>query len=106
MIDLALSVLPTDVGPSHIKLLLEWHEPTKYFNDMSDTFVEHESVQQLMDKLPTATSLTLEQCLEHYTKAETLSAEDAWRCPHCQKYLPVVKTLGLWSLPDIMVGPE
>lgn len=48
-------------------------------------------------------SLTLEQCLEHYTKAETLSAEDAWRCPHCQKYLPVVKTLGLWSLPDILV---
>lgn len=49
------------------------------------------------------TTLTLEQCLEHYTKAETLSAEDAWRCPHCQKYLPVVKTLGLWSLPDILV---
>lgn len=41
--------------------------------------------------------------MEHYTKAETLSAEDAWRCPHCQKYLPVVKTLGLWSLPDILV---
>ena len=41
--------------------------------------------------------------MEHYTKAETLSTEDAWRCPHCQKYLPVVKTLGLWSLPDILV---
>lgn len=41
--------------------------------------------------------------MEHYTKAETLSAEDAWRCPNCQKYLPVVKTLGLWSLPDILV---
>lgn len=32
-----------------------------------------------------------------------MSAEDAWRCPHCQQYLPVVKTLGLWSLPDILV---
>lgn len=55
------------------------------------------------NKIKGDTALTLEQCLEHYTKAETLSAEDAWRCPHCQKYLPVVKTLGLWSLPDILV---
>lgn len=57
----------------------------------------------LQTKIKGDSTLTLEQCLEHYTKAETLSAEDAWRCPHCQKYLPVVKTLGLWSLPDILV---
>lgn len=56
------------------------------------------------DKETDDSSLTLEDCLEHYTKAETLSAEDAWRCPNCQKYLPVVKTLGLWSLPDILVS--
>ncbi|KAL9701852.1 hypothetical protein quinque_005293 [Culex quinquefasciatus] len=103
MIDLALSVLPTDAGPAHVKLLIEWVNPERFFSDMTDPFVEHESVSQMKDKIPASSSLTLEQCLEHYTKAETLSAEDAWRCPHCQKYLPVVKTLGLWSLPDIMV---
>lgn len=57
----------------------------------------------MQNRIKGDTALTLEQCLEHYTKAETLSAEDAWRCPNCQKYLPVVKTLGLWSLPDILV---
>ncbi|XP_055318006.1 ubiquitin carboxyl-terminal hydrolase 31 [Sitodiplosis mosellana] len=103
MIDLALSVLPVDSGPQHVKLLLEWNEPDEFFCDTSDAFVEHESVSQLQNKIKGDTTLTLEQCLEHYTKAETLSAEDAWRCPHCQKYLPVVKTLGLWSLPDILV---
>lgn len=103
MIDLALSVLPTDAGPAHVKLLIEWTNPERFFSDMTDPFVEHESVGQMKEKIPANSSLTLEQCLEHYTKAETLSAEDAWRCPHCQKYLPVVKTLGLWSLPDIMV---
>lgn len=46
MIDLALSVLPTDVGPSHVKLVLEWAEPENYFCDMTDAFVEHESVSQ------------------------------------------------------------
>ncbi|XP_014102878.2 ubiquitin carboxyl-terminal hydrolase 43 isoform X1 [Bactrocera oleae] len=108
MIDLALSVLSSDAGPPHIKLLLEWTEPEEYFVDLSDQVVEDESVARLLDvgKLKTTKDtsvLTLEQCLEHYTKAETLSAEDAWRCPHCQQYLPVVKTLGLWSLPDILV---
>lgn len=103
MIDLALSVQPSDSGPAHIKLLLEWTEPEKYFSDMLDPFVEHESVSLLKEKSQETNVLTLEQCLDHYTKAETLSAEDAWRCPHCQKYLPVVKTLGLWSLPDILV---
>ncbi|XP_055627352.1 ubiquitin carboxyl-terminal hydrolase 31 isoform X2 [Toxorhynchites rutilus septentrionalis] len=103
MIDLALSVLPTDAGSAHVKLLIEWINPERFFSDMTDPFVEHESVNQMKEKIPASSALTLEQCLEHYTKAETLSAEDAWRCPHCQKYLPVVKTLGLWSLPDIMV---
>ncbi|XP_053966718.1 ubiquitin carboxyl-terminal hydrolase 31 [Anastrepha ludens] len=108
MIDLALSVLSAEAGPPHIKLLLEWPEPEDYFVDLSDKVVEDESVARLLDdrklKMASDTSvLTLEQCLEHYTKAETLSAEDAWRCPHCQQYLPVVKTLGLWSLPDILV---
>lgn len=103
IIDLALSVLPADAGPQHVKLLLEWKEPEKFFSDMSNSFVEHESVSQMRDKIPGSSNLTLVECLEHYTKAETLSAEDAWRCPHCQKYLPVVKTLGLWSLPDILV---
>uniref|UniRef100_A0A182LZ04 ubiquitinyl hydrolase 1 n=1 Tax=Anopheles culicifacies TaxID=139723 RepID=A0A182LZ04_9DIPT len=103
MIDLALSVLPTDAGPAHVKLLLEWTEPERFFNDMGDPFVEHESVSQMKEKIPASSALTLEQCFEHYTKAETLGQDNAWKCPHCQEYLPVVKTLGLWSLPDIMV---
>ncbi|XP_032572014.1 ubiquitin carboxyl-terminal hydrolase 43 isoform X2 [Drosophila sechellia] len=108
MIDMALSVLSSEAGPQHIKLLLEWSSPEAHFiskqQDTEEAVVEHESVARLSASKPSDTvALTLEQCLEHYTKAETLSAEDAWRCPHCQQYLPVVKTLGLWSLPDILV---
>ncbi|KAH8371993.1 hypothetical protein KR093_009606, partial [Drosophila rubida] len=107
MIDMALSVLSSEAGPTHIKLLLEWGAPETHFVNVesaADAIVEHESVARLSASKPKDTAaLTLEQCLEHYTKAETLSAEDAWRCPHCQQYLPVVKTLGLWSLPDILV---
>lgn len=106
IIDLALSVVPSDAGPAHVKLLLEWAQPEKFFSDMADPTLEHASVAQLRAKNQEGgtPSLSLEQCLDHYTKAETLSTEDAWRCPHCQKYLPVVKTLGMWSLPDILVS--
>jgi ubiquitin carboxyl-terminal hydrolase 31 len=103
MIDLAISVHPSDSGPAHIKLSLEWTDPEKFFSEMEDHFVEHESVTKVKDTTAEENSLTLEHCLDHYTKAETLSAEDAWRCPRCCQYLPVVKTLGLWSLPDILV---
>lgn len=47
MIDLALAILPSDGGPPHVKLLLEWSEPEKYFGDLTDPFVEHESVSQM-----------------------------------------------------------
>lgn len=106
MIDLALSVVPNDAGPVHVKLLLEWKQPERFFSDMADPTLEHASVAQLKEKNKDGVipSLTLEECLDHYTKAETLSTEDAWRCPQCQKYLPVVKTLGMWSLPDILVS--
>lgn len=72
-----------------------------------DQFEEHYSVTQLRQGNSSDSNntqpLTLADCLRHYTRAETLAAEDAWRCPYCQQYLPVVKTLGLWSLPDILV---
>lgn len=47
MIDSALSVLPVDAGPQHVKFLLEWTDPDEFFCDTSDAFVEHESVSQL-----------------------------------------------------------
>jgi ubiquitin carboxyl-terminal hydrolase 31 len=105
IIDNALIILSPDAGPAHVKLHLEWTEPEKFFISPStmDEFVEHESVSKLKENMPNETTLTLEQCLEHYTRAETLSTEDAWRCPQCKEYLPVVKTLGLWSLPDVLI---
>ncbi|XP_044732949.1 ubiquitin carboxyl-terminal hydrolase 31 isoform X1 [Chrysoperla carnea] len=98
----------TDSGPPHIKLILEWTQSDKQsiIADDKDQYEEHYSVTQLRaggNDLNNSAPLTLADCLRHYTRAETLAAEDAWRCPHCQQYLPVVKTLGLWSLPDILV---
>lgn len=38
-----------------------------------------------------------------YTKEEVLGPENAWHCPQCNLKQEVVKKLGLWTLPDILV---
>lgn len=103
-IDQALALCSEDGGPAHVKLVLEWTESAKksIIADAADVIEEHSSVKVLREQaLQGGAPLTLEECLRDYTEAETLT--DAWRCPHCQQYQPVVKTLDVWSLPDILI---
>ena len=105
-VEQALTLGNENDGPSHLKMILEWTEDVKelLLADDSDVIEEHASVKQLqMQSLQGGYPLTLEECLKHYTKSETLAVEDAWRCPQCEQYLPVIKTLDVWSLPDILV---
>ena len=37
------------------------------------------------------------------TQAETLGREDAWFCQACNRKQEVVKRMGLWSVPDVLV---
>lgn len=103
-VDQALALCSEDGGPAHVKLVLEWMEQHKreIIADDQDLIEEHSSVKMLRAQaLQGGAPLTLEECLRDYTEAETLT--DAWRCPHCQQYQPVVKTLDVWSLPDILI---
>ncbi|KAJ8956738.1 hypothetical protein NQ318_014094 [Aromia moschata] len=103
-VDQALALCSEDGGPPHVKLVLEWTPDTKaaVIADDNDFVEEHSSVKMLRAQaLHGGAPLTLEECLRDYTEAETLT--DAWRCPHCQQYQPVVKTLDVWSLPDILI---
>lgn len=102
-LDQALALCSEDGGPAHVKLILEWDSDSKQslIADDGDIVEEHSSVKQLRAQDMHGAPLTLEECLRDYTGAETLS--DAWRCTHCQQYQPVIKTLGVWSLPDILI---
>nr|CAD7428000.1 unnamed protein product [Timema monikensis] len=71
--------------------------------DDSDQMEEHASVKQLKINSEQGGAVTLEECFELYTQAEVLGADDAWLCPACNRKQEVVKKLGLWSLPDILV---
>ncbi|XP_076286240.1 ubiquitin carboxyl-terminal hydrolase 31 [Lasioglossum baleicum] len=104
-IEQALALCADDSGPQHVKLILEWDEATKrnIIQDDTDQIEEHASVKQLKSNSELGGAVTLEECFDLYTRAEILGAEDAWHCPYCNKKQEVVKKLGLWSLPDILV---
>lgn len=94
-------------GPPHVKLILEWDMPakTQVINDDSDVIEEHISVKEVekMPDNPEAMSVTLQECFSLYTSAEKLGQGDAWFCPACNRKQEVVKRMGLWSVPDVLV---
>jgi hypothetical protein len=47
--------------------------------------------------------LTLERCLEEFTRAEKLSEEDSWYCPHCKVHRQATKKFDIWRLPNTLV---
>ena len=47
--------------------------------------------------------ITLQDCLEEFTKEEQLGEDDLWYCPRCKKHQQATKRFDLWKLPEILV---
>ena len=47
--------------------------------------------------------VTLQDCLDEFTKEEQLGEEDPWYCPRCKKHQQATKRFDLWSVPDVLV---
>lgn len=47
--------------------------------------------------------LTIEDCLDEFTREEQLGAEDPWYCPDCKEFRQATKKFDLWKVPDILV---
>lgn len=105
IVETALALCDSGLGPPTLKLSLEWDLTAKESTiaDDSDQIEEHASVKQLKQNTQQGGTVTLEECFQLYTKAEVLGADDAWHCPHCNLKQEVIKKLGLWTLPDILV---
>ncbi|OQE02724.1 hypothetical protein PENVUL_c039G03945 [Penicillium vulpinum] len=54
-------------------------------------------------KRPKQSNLTLDQCLDEFSKEEILSRADSWFCPQCKTHVSATKKFELWRTPDIMV---
>jgi ubiquitin carboxyl-terminal hydrolase 8 len=45
----------------------------------------------------------LASCLQSFSREETLSKTDSWRCPRCKKSVDATSSIGLWRTPDVLV---
>ncbi|THH28573.1 hypothetical protein EUX98_g5618 [Antrodiella citrinella] len=48
-------------------------------------------------------SISLQDCLDEFTKEEKLGEDDLWYCPRCKKHQQATKRFDLWKVPDILV---
>jgi ubiquitin carboxyl-terminal hydrolase 4/11/15 len=47
--------------------------------------------------------ISLQDCLDEFTREEELGEEDPWYCPKCKKHQQATKKFDLWSVPDVLV---
>lgn len=47
--------------------------------------------------------LSIEDCLDEFTREEKLGEEDPWYCPQCKDFRQATKKFDLWKAPDILV---
>ncbi|XP_063445359.1 ubiquitin carboxyl-terminal hydrolase 43-like isoform X2 [Mytilus trossulus] len=106
LVERAMSMCRDEYGPQHLKLVAEW-EPavqSRVIADENNRVDEHNSYKRLRQSSQQPFKVSLDNCLQLFTKEETLSGDDAWNCPHCHKYQQAAtKTLGLWSVPNVLV---
>ena len=67
--------------------MLEWDAIVKsqIIADDKDVIEEHSSVKQVQSAPEEATSVSLQECFNLYTKAETLGQGNAWICGACNR---------------------
>lgn len=104
-IEQAIALCSVTDNVPHVKFTLEWDAPAKsqIIADDRNPIEEHSSVKQVAKCPSEATAVSLKECFGLYTKAEKLGDGDAWFCPECKRKQEVVKKMGLWSLPDVLI---
>lgn len=74
------------------------------FSCADDVIEEHASVRQVQLAYEQPILGTLDECFQLYTQDERLNGDDAWHCPNCRcRQQGTIKSISLWSLPDILV---
>uniref|UniRef100_A0A8C5MS72 Ubiquitin carboxyl-terminal hydrolase n=1 Tax=Leptobrachium leishanense TaxID=445787 RepID=A0A8C5MS72_9ANUR len=88
---------------SYSTVAIDWDTETKklYYDDHeAEAFDKNESMLQAQKK---KIMVALRDCIQLFTKTETLGEHDPWYCPNCRKHQQATKKFDLWSLPKILV---
>ncbi|TIB82659.1 UCH-domain-containing protein [Wallemia mellicola] len=68
-----------------------------------DVIEDPQYVQSKQTSKSPKKGITIEDCLDEFTKEEKLGEEDLWYCSKCQKHQQATKKFDLWKVPDVLV---
>ncbi|WVQ94936.1 hypothetical protein IAU59_002024 [Kwoniella sp. CBS 9459] len=80
------------------KTFEEWLDADRMGDVVIDPAIEKEMAKKQQGK-----SITIEDCLDEFSKEETLGEDDLWYCPVCKKHQAATKRLEIYKAPDILV---
>jgi ubiquitin carboxyl-terminal hydrolase 4/11/15 len=63
---------------------------------------EYEEAERVAKVQPNR-GITLQDCLQEFTKEEQLGEDDLWYCPNCKKHQQATKKFDIWGVPDVLV---
>ena len=67
------------------------------------TSVTFEAFMYLSVPIPDPTSVSLVDCVKHFTKAERVSGSNSWFCVRCKTHRESAKQLEIWRLPPVLL---
>ncbi|KAK8853439.1 hypothetical protein IAR55_004145 [Kwoniella newhampshirensis] len=76
----------------------EWLDPELVGETVVDPAIEKELAKKKEGK-----NISVEDCLDEFSKEETLGNDDLWYCPVCKKHQAATKKLEIYKAPDILV---
>ncbi|THH21501.1 hypothetical protein EW146_g63 [Bondarzewia mesenterica] len=69
-----------------------------------ETFTHPEYAEAVKQTLSNSErGISLQDCLDEFTKEEQLGEDDPWYCPRCKKHQQATKKFDLWNVPDVLV---
>lgn len=80
------------------KTFAEYFTDTVRIDELVDPAIEKERAKKKEGK-----AIGIEDCLDEFSKEETLGQEDLWYCPVCKKHQAATKRLEIYKAPDILV---
>ncbi len=103
--DVFSSFLSVDCTDSFIFMHIEWNLSS--INDVNrfESIVDHPSLAEALSRQQAMLrrNLTLDHCLENFTRVERLDEDNKWYCAKCKDHVRAEKTMKLWRLPNILV---
>ncbi|XP_072023222.1 ubiquitin carboxyl-terminal hydrolase 19-like [Amphiura filiformis] len=82
-------------------LAMDWRNDPKQQNHVlaESKELEYEDDESMYHTIDSEKNITVDQCLQLFTKPEKLAPDEAWYCPKCKQHREATKEMSLWRLP-------